>query len=93
MSPDIVDGKGKFVMSILILFLLFFIAFEFLQIIFKYFYSWYVDDGFYRLKKDSERRVMLVRVLETERSQICNHWEELILNDLPSGKETSITKV
>ena len=37
---------------------------------------------------------MLVRVLETERSQICNHWEELFLNDLPScGRETSITKV
>ena len=51
------------------------------------------DDGFYRLKKDSERRVMLVRVLETERSQICNHWEEVFLNDLPGGRETSITKV
>ena len=36
---------------------------------------------------------MLVRVLETERSQICNHWEEVFLNDLPGGRETSITKV
>ena len=45
------------------------------------------------MKKDSERRVMLGRVLEAERSVICDHWEKIFLNDLPSAKETAITKV
>ena len=50
------------------------------------------DDGFYRLKQDSERRVMLVKLLEAERSRICDHWFETFLNDIPSGKETSLSK-
>ena len=50
------------------------------------------DDGFYRLKKDSERRVMLVRVLETEKARICEHWHEIFLKDLPNNRETSIAK-
>ena len=94
MSPDIVDGKGKFV-RFTFLGCRFFIIYTrtTLNYMNKYCYILNIDDGFYRLKKDSERRVMLVRVLETERSRICDHWMEIYLNDLPNNKETFITMV
>ena len=57
------------------------------------FVSFKKDDGFYRLKKDSERRITLVNVLEKERAGICDHWHQIFLKELPSNTETSITKV
>ena len=51
-----------------------------------------IDDGFYRLKQDSERRVMLVKLLEAERSRICDHWFETFLKKIRISETSKFPK-
>ncbi|XP_014679517.1 PREDICTED: mitogen-activated protein kinase kinase kinase 5-like, partial [Priapulus caudatus] len=46
------------------------------------------SEGFFMLKKDSERRATLVRVLEQDRDKICEVWLQLVHKD---AKDTALT--
>lgn len=48
-------------------------------------------DGFYLLKKDSQRRLTLSRVLEQDGEKICNKWMLSITQDFGTTVLTMVT--
>lgn len=51
------------------------------------------DDRFYRLKKDSQRRQTIDKVLRNDRSLICNLWHDSVVKEMPNGEECHLTQV
>jgi mitogen-activated protein kinase kinase kinase 5 len=49
------------------------------------------QDGFYLLKKDSQRRTTLTRVLTQDESKICSVWMKSIQNDVEEPVLTMVS--